>query len=99
MLATKATLILAAAGALAATFAVPSGAYATNDLHESYTDQLQKNPALLDPNNEAARYRIGDPREGYDDRKAAQRGYYSQDSGYYPAAPRGRVVVQPYYTR
>lgn len=94
-MATRTPLILAAAS-LAAALAASSAAYSVNDLHESYTDQLQKNPALL--YNEGARYRIGDPREGLDDRRAAQRGYYSQDSGYNPARqPRGRVTVEPYY--
>ena len=95
MRSTRAPLLIAA-GALVAALAAGSNAYAVNDLHESYTDQLQKNPALLEPGNEAARYRIGDPRDGYDDRVAASRGYYSRESGYYPVAPRGRVTVSPY---
>ncbi len=98
MRSTRAPLLLAA-GALVASLAGASAAYAVNDLHESYIDQLQKNPSLLEPGNEARRYRIGDPRDGYDDRLAARDGYYNRDSGYDPRRPRGRVLVEPYRYR
>lgn len=98
MRSTRPFLILAA-GALAASLAGASNAYAVNDLHESYIDQLQKNPSLIEPGNESRRYRIGDPRDGYDDRLAARDGYYTRESGYDPRRPRGRVVVEPYRYR
>jgi hypothetical protein len=88
--------LIAATGAVLAALGAGTAANATNDLHESYIDQLQKNPALIEPENQHLRYRIGDPRDGYEDRVAASRGYYNPDSGYYPAPRYGRVYVHPY---
>jgi hypothetical protein len=89
------SLLLAATAALAV--GAGSNSYATNDLHESYVDQLQKNPRLIEPGNDAVRYRVGDPRDGYDERVAAARGYRPYDEGYDDLHPRrGRVIVRPY---
>ena len=90
------TLLLAATGAIAVAVTAGSPAFATNDLHESYVDQLQKNPRLIEPGNERLRYTVGDPRDGYDERVAAARGYRESDDGYYQAPRRGRVIVRPY---
>lgn len=78
--------ILAMAGVLAA-MAAGSNAQAANDLHESYTDQLQKNPRLIEPGSERLRYLVGDPREGYDERKAAAGMYGPPERRFNPARP------------
>lgn len=93
-----------AAGALAASFALPSEASAApggrggGKMGDTYIDDAQKNPRFIEPyaDQDPARYRIGSPREGFYDRQAARDGYYSQGSGYYPYGRRGRVYVQPY---
>ena len=55
---------------------------------DDYRDIPQKNPAFLEPyaDESPARYRVGDPREGYRDRVRAERG----------GAYRGDVRVRPY---
>ena len=65
---------------------------------DTFIDDAVKNPRFIEPyaDHDPARYRIGAPREGYNDRQAAARGYYIAGSGYYPAPPWGRVYVQPY---
>jgi len=88
--------LLAATGFIALAVSAGSPAFATNDLHESYVDQLQKNPRLIEPGNERLRYTVGDPRDGYDERVAASRGYRESDDDYYQAPRRGRVIVRPY---
>jgi hypothetical protein len=89
--------LLAATGLIALAVSAGSPASATNDLHESYVDQLQKNPRLIEPGNERLRYTVGDPRDGYDERVARARGYRDPDEGYdYSGPRRGRVVVRPY---
>lgn len=57
---------------------------------DDYADVLQKNPAFLEPGAEdhPARYRIGDPRDGYDERVRAQ---IQRERPY-----RGDVRVRPY---
>lgn len=57
---------------------------------DDYRDIPQKNPAFLEPyaDESPARYRVGDPREGLEERRAlaAERYYYN----------RGDVRVRPY---
>ena len=90
--------LLAATGVIALAVSAGSPAFATNDLHESYVDQLQKNPRLIEPGNDHLRYTVGDPRDGYDERVARARGYgYGGEDGYAYGEPRrGRVFVRPY---
>lgn len=68
---------------------------------DSYVDDLQKRPELLEPYryNDPSRYRIGNPRAGYEDRQLAREGYANEGSGYVSPGARGRVVVTPYHAR
>ncbi len=89
--------LLAATGIAALAVSAGSPAFATNDLHESYVDQLQKNPRLIEPGSDRLRYTVGDPRDGYDERVARARGNRGFDEGYdYGEPRRGRVFVRPY---
>jgi hypothetical protein len=88
--------LLAATGVFALAVSAGSPAFATNDLHESYVDQLQKNPRLIEPGSERLRYTVGDPRDGYDERVARARGYGGDEGYAYGEPRRGRVFVRPY---
>ena len=95
------TPLILAAGALAAALAASSAADARpSDMGDSYINDLQHNPRLIEPyqGQDSRRYRIGNPYAGYDDRQLARRGYDDADRGY-SSMPRGRVTVEPYYAR
>lgn len=94
-------MILGAAGLAATLVALPASARNHSDTGDSYLNDSVKNPRFIEPGAYAdpRRYRISNPQAGYDDRQLASEGVYSEGSGYYPARPRGRVFIQPYYAR
>lgn len=95
-------ILVGAAGIAASLTAVtPASAMRGADTGDSYINDLQHRPELIEPGGYAdpTRYRIGNPQAGYDDRQLARQGIYSEGSGYYPPRPRGRVFIQPYYAR
>ena len=69
---------------------VASPALAVKMDGDDYFDVQQKNPAFIEPyaDESPARYRIGDPREGLQDRRDAEYERYHQR--------RGDVRVRPY---
>jgi hypothetical protein len=52
---------------------------------DSYENDMQRNPRLIEPGGEEGRYRAYYGREGWDERQEAAR-----------SAPRGRIDVAPY---
>jgi hypothetical protein len=91
-----------AATALLALSAVPASAdRGKSDNGDSYLNDLQKRPDLIEPyaGQDPSRYRISNPQAGYEDRQLAREGYVNDGSGYRPPRARGRVSVQPYYSR
>ncbi|MDB5512693.1 MAG: hypothetical protein JWR08_2176 [Enterovirga sp.] len=95
--------LIGAAGLAAILSASGANAFSTRGggNGDSYIDDLQKRPELLEPYryNDPSRYRIGNPRAGYEDRQIAREGYVNEGSGYDGPRTRGRVVVRPYYAR
>lgn len=94
---------LLAATALLALSALPASAdRGKADNGDSYLNDLQKRPDLIEPGRgqDPTRYRISNPQAGYEDRQLAREGYVNEGSGYRPQGyGRGRVSVQPYYGR
>lgn len=86
--------LLVAAGALAAATALPGAALARSDggggnFGDTFVNDAQKNPRFIEPyaDQDPARYRVGAPREGYFDRKAAWGEYGPPERRFNPARP------------
>ena len=83
---TRLTAALIGLTLLAAGPAVAFGRHSEDG--DSYENDMQRNPRLIEPGGEEGRYRAYYGREGWDDRQEAAR-----------PAPRGRIDVAPYSDR